>query len=165
MPVSSQLPGLLPNNFPAVPMSRGSFPDGNVRNQDGTQNDAEHPAAAGSTITVFVTGMGVAQPSLTPGSIATSKTLATVIPIYSPWAYSGETLHKTPPPPALAYSVPGFVSLLFQSQFRCRIHFSLLAAPMWATECSARVSIWPHTYAPFDGPGQPASSVIGVYLK
>ena len=47
MPVSSQLPGLLPNNFPMLPFYRlSTFPDGNVRNQDGSQNDAEHPAAS-----------------------------------------------------------------------------------------------------------------------
>ncbi len=163
MPVSNQLPGLLPLNFPAVPMSRGSFPDGNVRNQDGTQNDAEHPAAAGSTITVFVTGMGVAQPSRTPGSIATSKTLATVVPIYSTWAYSGETF--TPPPPALAYSVPGFVSLLFQLPILVpNSPQSLGGTDVGNGVQRVPFSLTPY-YAPFNGPGPPASSVIGVYLK
>ncbi len=50
IPVSSQLPGLLSDNFPMLSPDLANFPDGNVRNQDGVQNDAEHPAAAGSTI-------------------------------------------------------------------------------------------------------------------
>jgi uncharacterized protein (TIGR03437 family) len=114
MPVSNQLPGLLANNFPMLPASPDTLPDGNVRNQDGTQNDADHPAAAGSTITVFVTGMGVAQPSFTPGSIATAKTLASVLPIYSSWADIVDTDFYTSYPPLTAYSVPGFVSALLQ---------------------------------------------------
>jgi uncharacterized protein (TIGR03437 family) len=114
MPVSNQLPGLLANNFPMLQASPDTLPDGNVRNQDGTQNDADHPAAAGSTITVFVTGMGVAQPSFTPGSIATAKTLASVLPIYSSWADIVDTDFYTSYPPLTAYSVPGFVSALLQ---------------------------------------------------
>lgn len=168
MPVSSQLPGLLPNNFPTLPSSLANFPDGNVRNQDGVPNDAEHPAAAGSTITVFVTGMGVNHPSLTPGSIATSKTLAAVIPIYSPWAYTGETIspETPPPPPVTAYSVPGFVSALLQIPIQVPTSIGSLGG----TDVGNGVqrvpfALGPYT-PPFEGPTPSApSSVIGVYLK
>jgi uncharacterized protein (TIGR03437 family) len=166
MPISNQLVGLLERTFPGS--SSSIFPDGNVRNQDGVPNDAEHPAAAGSTITVFVTGMGVAHPSLTPGSIATSKTLAAVIPIYSPWAYSGETItpETPPPPPVTVYSVPGFVSALFQVPIQVPTSIQSLGGTDLGNGVQrVAFALGPYT-PPFEGPAPSApSSVIGFYLK
>jgi uncharacterized protein (TIGR03437 family) len=48
MPVAAARPGIL--NY--------------VANEDGTQNGPDHPAPAGSTVTIYVTGMGAANPSL-----------------------------------------------------------------------------------------------------
>jgi uncharacterized protein (TIGR03437 family) len=165
MPISSQLPGLLPNNFPMLPSSLVNFPDGNVRNQDGVQNDAEHPAAAGSMITVFVTGMGVAQPSLTPGSIAISKTLFSVLPIYSSWAGYTETDMLGTYPPEAAYSVPGFVSALLQVPIQVPNSIQSLGG----TDVGNAVQRVPFYLTPYSpvvtGLIPPPSSVIGVYLK
>jgi uncharacterized protein (TIGR03437 family) len=72
MPVSKSLPGLLTRDFPN-PAPHPDFAEGDVRNADGTKNDADHPAAAGSTITLFVTGMGATIPRVAPGSIAHSQ--------------------------------------------------------------------------------------------
>jgi uncharacterized protein (TIGR03437 family) len=47
--------GFLTHSFPALPPP-GSV-DGNIRNADGTLNDAQHPAAPGSTVTLFATGL------------------------------------------------------------------------------------------------------------
>jgi uncharacterized protein (TIGR03437 family) len=165
MPVSNQLPGLLPTNFPISSLSTfPNFPDGNVRNEDGSQNDANHPAAAGSTITVFVTAMGVAQPTGDPGSIATSETLASVVPVYSSWGrYSGTDIFRYPP--ETAYSVPGFVSALFQIPIKVPNSFQYL----YGTDVGngvQRVAFYLTSYPPIAGGiFPPPSSVIGVYLK
>ena len=166
MPVSSQLPGLLPNNFPMLPSTLVNFPDGNVRNQDGSPNDAEHPAAAGSTITVFVTGMGVAQPSLTPGSVAISKTLASVLPIYSSWADIVDTDFYTSYPPLTAYSVPGFVSALLQIPIQVPSSIQSL----FGTDVGNGVQRVPLSLTTYGPPVEgfvppPAASGINVYLK
>lgn len=47
--------GLLTHSFPKLPPA-GSV-DGNIRNADGTVNDPQHPAAPGSTVTLFGTGL------------------------------------------------------------------------------------------------------------
>jgi uncharacterized protein (TIGR03437 family) len=162
MPVSKQLPGLLPSNFPIPSLANfANFPDGNVQNQDGTRNDANHPAAVGSMITVFVTGMGVADPSGDPGSIATSQTLASVVPVYSSWApdlltYSPETV----------YSVPGFVSALFQIPIKAPNSFQYLNGTNVGNGVQ-RVPFYLSAYPPYidSGDTPPPSSVIGVYLK
>jgi uncharacterized protein (TIGR03437 family) len=115
MPVSRLQPGLLTLDFPNVPPGTGysDAPDANALNQDGTPNDANHPAAAGSTITLFVTGMGAATSLLAPGAIAHSSTVAPLTPIYSSW----ETVGPMASAPTLAVSsVPGFVSAVFQVQ-------------------------------------------------
>ncbi|HLK21065.1 MAG TPA: SBBP repeat-containing protein [Bryobacteraceae bacterium] len=47
--------GLLTHSFPALPPA-GSV-DGNIRNADGTVNGPDHPAAPGSVVTLFGTGL------------------------------------------------------------------------------------------------------------
>jgi uncharacterized protein (TIGR03437 family) len=47
--------GLLTHSFPNLPPP--GLVDGNIRNADGTVNNAEHPAAPGSTVTLFATGL------------------------------------------------------------------------------------------------------------
>jgi uncharacterized protein (TIGR03437 family) len=115
MPVSNLQPGLLTLDFPNVPPGTGysDAPDANALNQDGTPNDANHPAAAGSTVTLFVTGMGAATSLLAPGAIAHSTTVSPVTPIYSSWETVGPL--ASAPTPAVS-SVPGFVSAVFQIQ-------------------------------------------------
>jgi uncharacterized protein (TIGR03437 family) len=113
MPVSSVLPGLLTVDFPNLPTTLAAPPDANALNPDGTQNDASHPAAAGSTITLFVTGMGAAAGLFAPGSIAQSDALSPVTPIYSPWENATPEMNAIP---LAVSSVPGFVSAVFQVQ-------------------------------------------------
>jgi uncharacterized protein (TIGR03437 family) len=48
-------PGFLTRLYPALPPA-GTV-DGNIRNADGTLNDPQHPAAPGSTVTLFATGL------------------------------------------------------------------------------------------------------------
>jgi hypothetical protein len=116
-------------------------------------------------ITVFVTGMGVAQPSLTPGSIAISKTLFSVLPIYSSWAGYAETDMLGTYPPEAAYSVPGFVSALLQVPIQVPNSIQSLGG----TDVGNGVERVPFYLTPYSpvvtGLIPPPSSVIGVYLK
>jgi len=53
--VGDDIAGLLTRSFPDLP-PHGSV-DGYILNADGTQNDTDHPAAPGSTVTLFATGV------------------------------------------------------------------------------------------------------------
>lgn len=55
LPVDPINTGFLTHSFPALPPA-GSV-DGNIRNADGTLNDKQHPAAPGSKVTLFATGL------------------------------------------------------------------------------------------------------------
>jgi uncharacterized protein (TIGR03437 family) len=68
MRVSKSLAGLLTLDFPNL-VYHADYAGGNVRNQDGTQNSANNPAAAGSTIALFATGLGATDPAVAPGSV------------------------------------------------------------------------------------------------
>jgi uncharacterized protein (TIGR03437 family) len=84
--------------FPGLP--QGSV-DGVIRNADGTLNSAEHPAAPGSTVTLFGTGLAA------PGVV--------------------ELLWDAPPPEqyvpyfgltAMARRIPGFIDALWGIDFQ-----------------------------------------------
>jgi uncharacterized protein (TIGR03437 family) len=110
MPVADALPGLLTTAFlnPQPPVNV----DGYAHNQDGTVNDANHPAAAGSAITLYVTGMGATTPPAVPGSIAQSTATVPVTPVYATWRrYTNLSLV---PDPETVYTVPGYLSAVLQ---------------------------------------------------
>lgn len=81
MPVAACVPGLLTS----VPQPGSTFPDGYVLNQDGTVNSASNPAAAGSTITVTVTGIGATNSSTPPGRVAASSAVTPDTSVYASW--------------------------------------------------------------------------------
>jgi uncharacterized protein (TIGR03437 family) len=116
MPVADVLPGLLTVDYPNV-LPHAFFADAadaKALNQDGTVNDVNHPAAAGSTITLFATGMGVTNPIAAPGSVAKSDAVSPVGAVYS----SSDPLGAGEMPAPLTVStVPGLISALFQVQF------------------------------------------------
>jgi uncharacterized protein (TIGR03437 family) len=57
MPVLDTAPGLLSRNFPDV-APYFAVADAMAKNADGTVNDADHPAARGSMLTLYGTGFG-----------------------------------------------------------------------------------------------------------
>jgi uncharacterized protein (TIGR03437 family) len=75
--------------LPIVPARPGIFtyeagPTGQAKvvNEDGTLNDSEHPAAVGTTIQVFATGLGVLEPPLKEGVPAPQDPLSiTSLPV------------------------------------------------------------------------------------
>ncbi len=92
---------LLARDFPGVAVAR-LFPDGNIRNADGTANDAQHPAAAGSTVNLFA--MGLAEPDAPSNPAAIAQTVTQLSSIYTSWS----------PTPVPIYSMPGFISALYR---------------------------------------------------
>jgi uncharacterized protein (TIGR03437 family) len=52
-----------------------------VLNQDGTYNSASNPAAVGSTVTVFATGVGAFNPALADGPVLPSELNPTPVPV------------------------------------------------------------------------------------
>jgi uncharacterized protein (TIGR03437 family) len=61
MPVAARQPGLETKSFPNLPSGTAGS-EAYALNADGTVNDEAHPAAIGSSITVFVTGVGGGSP-------------------------------------------------------------------------------------------------------
>jgi uncharacterized protein (TIGR03437 family) len=107
VPVSDSLPGLLTRDFPNLQPHAGytQLAEANARNSDGSVNDADHPAASGSTITLFATGLAAGL-STGPGSIAHNAAVATGIPVYASWNRTADA--------EIVSFVPDFVSALVQ---------------------------------------------------
>ena len=103
MPVANSLPGFLTTY---------------VENADGTVNDVNHPAAIGSTITLFATGMGLTNPPVVPGSIAHSTSIQPATGVYSTWTYAWTSAPRRPTPPETVISIPGFLSSIFKIQVK-----------------------------------------------
>ena len=63
MPITTRQPGIESKSFPNLPSGTAGL-QAYALNPDGTVNDAAHPVAVGSAITLFVTGIGGATPPL-----------------------------------------------------------------------------------------------------
>lgn len=92
--------GFLTHSFPNLPP--GGSVDALIRNADGTINDAQHPAAPGSTVRLFATGFrGPGQTSLFWNAPP-------------PQRYDV----VTPLPPSAVHRLPGFIHTLFAVDLR-----------------------------------------------
>ncbi len=152
MPVVDSLPGLLTADFPN-PTSQS---DGNVQNQDGTQNSAKNPAALGSTITVFATGMGKTNPLIDPGSVSHTLAVAPLIPVYDTWEtfnINGPAVSAVP-----VFSVPGFVSAMFQLQIEIPESIPGLVSGVSRALVGLEFEVDPEETLP-------VSNWIGVYIQ
>jgi uncharacterized protein (TIGR03437 family) len=103
--VNDPLIGLLTRSFPSPPRSK---PDGNIRNEDGTPNDADHPTALGSTVTLFATGVSE------PGRVALYWAPPPYVPnpLPSPFPTGPTPVYGT------AEAMPGFIRALYQIEFK-----------------------------------------------
>src|SRR5262249_19789012 len=110
MPFAPSLPGLLSRDLLDLQL-HPTFPDGFAQNEDGSMNDADHPAAVGSKISVFATGLGATTPPSVAGAIAKSAVATPLPPVFASWRSCS---FRGPNPPEAVFSVPGFVSSLFQ---------------------------------------------------
>ena len=80
-------------------------------NADGTLNDCGNPAAAGSTVILFVDGLGPVTPSLTTGAIATSPAVALTPAV----AVADSSVHSIP---AATLTIPGSITGIAQLQLQ-----------------------------------------------
>jgi uncharacterized protein (TIGR03437 family) len=78
----------------------------NARNSDGSVNGQRNPAAAGTTVTLYLTGAGVTNPAEMDGVVATSSSIAPVATISSGSAT-----------PTSVQALPGFVPGIFAIGF------------------------------------------------
>jgi uncharacterized protein (TIGR03437 family) len=91
---------------PAAPGIFGIGPDqGAVLNADGTLNTPDNPAAAGSSITVYLTGQGPVRPPVATGAAAPADPLAE--PVYPVTA----TVGRSPAALIMAALSPGSIGL------------------------------------------------------
>jgi uncharacterized protein (TIGR03437 family) len=78
----------------------------NARNSDGTLNGPNNPAAVGTTVTLFLTGVGLTNPPEMDGVVAASSSIVPAGSILT-FVPSSETQSQ------LIYALPGFVPGLF----------------------------------------------------
>jgi uncharacterized protein (TIGR03437 family) len=164
MPVSNVLPGLLTIAFPSMPPTTG-YPgtDAKALNEDGTPNSADNPAVAGSTITLFATGLGQATPWTASGSIAHSTAASPVTPIYSSWETYTFGIGQSPPSLAVSSS-PGFISDVFQIQLPIPADIQGLNGTDAGNGVS-RVSVALLLQVTPDPNNVPVSNTAGLYVK
>ena len=154
--VVDSLPGVLTLKYPSPPEN---FAMGNVRNEDGSLNDADHPAKVGSEITLFVTGIGVTNPPVDAGSLADSLAIAPVQALYPSW--SDDPFH---PIPAVVESVPGFVAALFQVRFKVTESALRQASSDASGVPNARVGLYLDR-PPLSSSKPPDSNSVTVYVQ
>jgi uncharacterized protein (TIGR03437 family) len=77
---------------------------GAILNQDSTTNSASNPAAKGSTVILFGTGMGVTNPLIADGTVPQNASATPVLPVSA--TIDGQTA-----PVMSAYAAPGMVGV------------------------------------------------------
>ena len=70
-----------------------------MRNQDGSQNTCDHPAAAGSIVTLFLNGLGVTDPPGVTGAINAASSAAVNRPAFSLLERSARMIVAAEPDP------------------------------------------------------------------
>jgi uncharacterized protein (TIGR03437 family) len=159
MPVSTFLPGLLTRDFPNTPYYTTVPVDAIARNEDGTLNDADHPAALGSTITLYATGVGATDPAVSLGSIADSTNVVPETPIYSSWEIGSPGLN---PLPEMVSSIPGFVSSMFQIRVQVQLPNAVPGTSVGNGVQRVSLGVGPSVG---DDPLPPASNYVSVYVQ
>jgi len=145
MPVATSAPGFLTTG-----LLNSSTADGYILNEDGTLNSATNPAATGSTIKLFATGMGATTHPALPGSLAHSTAISPEVPVYASWQ---KFVPGTRNPPLTVESIPGYISSVFQIP---------LQVPASA---AARATVYLMFNVAISDVPPPASNVVGVYVK
>jgi uncharacterized protein (TIGR03437 family) len=94
-------------------------------NADGTLNDCDNPATAGSMVTVFLNGFGPATPSLATGVIAPSPAIDVTPSLDPGFPFPGTTTIAT-------QSLPGSITGVAQVQLQSGGQSTLLNGPTLA---------------------------------
>lgn len=152
-------PAIAPLTYLAQPSASNPV-DGLVFNDDGSVNDAEHPAKPGSMILAMVTGVGQAARTFVPGAIAATEATVPASPLYSNW---------TPRQAVVAKSLPGFLTSIFQVLLTVPESTSpgtLQKVPLSVSAYPAIHAGSPFTYQPFGtSPNGIYPNAIAVYVK
>ncbi len=106
MPILPSQPGLLTLDL-LNPQYHLNYADAVALNADGSQNSVTNPATAGSTVTVFGTGVGLTLPVVAPGSIAGASPASPKRPLYAWWEPEAIV---SQPPSLYAATLKGWVS-------------------------------------------------------
>jgi len=157
MPVSASAPGFLTTGG-LNPSSVSA--DGYVQNQDGTLNSATNPAAVGSTIALFATGMGATTHPVIPGSLAQSTSISPGVPVYMSWQ---QFAPGNPTAPLTVESIPGYLSSVFQ--VLTQVPASALSNGQSIGNGVARASIYLMFREAISDVPPPASNEVGIYVK
>jgi hypothetical protein len=162
MPAEKIAPGLLTTAYPGVlPFSTyANAPDASALNADGTVNSESNPAAAGSTITLYVTGMGETAPLTSPGAVATAP-VSPATAIYSSWEQSGP---KSSAPALRVSTIAGLVSAIFGAQ----IPMPANIAGLYGTDLGNGVQRVPVSLllsVPVEPVKIPIANIVSVYVK
>jgi uncharacterized protein (TIGR03437 family) len=152
MPVAKSAPGLLTQDYPNP---QTNFPDAYAVDEDGAPNGPDHPAAPGSTITLYATGLGATIPPVDPGAVARSASPSPVVPVYSSWATWGPTGN---PPAELVHTVPGVVNSVFEVKIK-------IPNPVTNASGLQRVAVFLRFTVPVSSSVPPASNIVGIYVK
>jgi uncharacterized protein (TIGR03437 family) len=162
MPAEKIAPGLLTTAYPSVlPFSTyANAPEASALNADGTVNSESNPAAAGSTITLYVTGMGETVPLTSPGAVAMAP-ISPASAIYSSWEQSGP---KSSAPALRVSTIAGLVSAIFGAQ----IPIPANIAGLQGTELGNGVQRAPVSLllsVPVEPVKIPIANIVSVYVK
>jgi uncharacterized protein (TIGR03437 family) len=76
-----------------------------VLNQDGSTNSSSNPAARGSTVTLFATGMGATNPQIADGVVPQDTSIQPVLPV-------SLTIGNQPANVVSSYAAPGMLGVL-----------------------------------------------------
>ena len=109
-----------------------------MRNEDGSQNTCEHPARAGSIVTLFLNGLGVTDPPGVTGAINAASSVGVNRPVFSLLEKSAGTLVAAEPDPG---SISGVWRLKIQLG---DLGFSTALTPIIDGQMLrvARVAVW-----------------------
>jgi uncharacterized protein (TIGR03437 family) len=101
-----------PTTLAVVPSMAGLFTantsgtgQASVLNQDGSTNSSSNPAARGSTVTLFATGMGATNPQIADGMVPQDTSIQPALPV-------SLTIGNQPANVVSSYAAPGMLGVL-----------------------------------------------------
>jgi uncharacterized protein (TIGR03437 family) len=165
MPVRESYPSVWTVDFPRTAeygeLATGSYPYAIAINEDGVQNDAQHPAKPGSKIWLFTTGVGTEASPTSEVGVAATESAATKSNLSACWSDSYEFPQ--------AFTIPQFLTSLLQVQVQVpavvtgdqvqRIPFSFGMFSTDRTQRSGCPNVMSGGWVTYPGP------VAGIYVK
>jgi uncharacterized protein (TIGR03437 family) len=159
MPISTIGPGLLTSQYPDLMKAQSTGADARALNADGTVNSASNPAAAGTTITLFATGVGEVTPEEAAGVVASSAPVAPVTKFYSLW-----DANPFSPTSLQISSIPGTIASVLQVQAPIPSNIQNLPGANLGNGVR-QVEFALLLFVPVSSLPQPVSNIVEIYVK